>query len=608
MITRLGRLAAALCATLCASVALAIEYSGPITITAGGTYTGNWRSDNPDTPAVRVQTTAPVTIVNSNIRSSGVGITNGGSGINLTVRNTMILGAHPGGDNRLPRRNVNVENAKNFVFENNHVEGGGGLHLLKFTGSGGTNETIRIRFNTFKNMEARRTVPGGLWSTASDTRTMTKHPAIQLNQVRGLANIDIAWNQIWNEPWISRTEDTISIYLSSGTSVSPIRIRNNFIFGAYAGNPIDDNFTGSGVMMDGSDDSVQTNNTAHVRIEDNQIIGTSNCAIGIPVGYEIKASGNRFLSSGRLDTGEWIKAQNVGIYIQNRESNQYFSGNYAENNAGGWLRIGATGSIINYPTWTPISPRSLVFGSNTTLYSPSTLTRAVELAEIDAWTTKLVNNNISLGVPGAVVRTLGANADSFVTAGSPDSASGGTAAGLLVKSQGSTMSLARKGYFRFSLSGYSGAQMQAAVLRLTLSQLQWASGDVSGGLRFHLYGLNVGSTAGGGRLGADWTESALTWNNAPANNSTGNSVNVGTGTSNGGQARFIQTVHVVHPRKENHLISFFGPELDAFLDTGRGGNVTFIVVRDGGSNDTNTAFASRENTGFAKPQLTFTTR
>ena len=38
----------------------AIVYSGPIVITSGGTYSGNWQSTSPGTAAVTIKTTSPV--------------------------------------------------------------------------------------------------------------------------------------------------------------------------------------------------------------------------------------------------------------------------------------------------------------------------------------------------------------------------------------------------------------------------------------------------------------------------------------------------------------------------------------------------------------------
>ena len=55
----------------------------------------------------------------------------------------------------------------------------------------------------------------------------------QLDKVRHLAGVEIAWNEVINEPGNSAVEDNISIYLSSGTPQSPIRIHDNFIRGAF---------------------------------------------------------------------------------------------------------------------------------------------------------------------------------------------------------------------------------------------------------------------------------------------------------------------------------------------------------------------------------------
>lgn len=47
------------------------SYSGPVVITKGGTYTGNWESRDTNVPAIEVNTDQPVVIINSNIRGAG---------------------------------------------------------------------------------------------------------------------------------------------------------------------------------------------------------------------------------------------------------------------------------------------------------------------------------------------------------------------------------------------------------------------------------------------------------------------------------------------------------------------------------------------------------
>ena len=62
-----------------------VDWSGPIVITEGGTYSGNWQSTDAKTPAVTVATTAPVIIENAHIRSVGSLIKTTVAGTNLTV-------------------------------------------------------------------------------------------------------------------------------------------------------------------------------------------------------------------------------------------------------------------------------------------------------------------------------------------------------------------------------------------------------------------------------------------------------------------------------------------------------------------------------------------
>ena len=66
-----------------------------ITITRGGTYTGNWQSTDPNLPAVKVDTTDPVTIVNSNVKGPGDLIVSDTDHTKITVRNTHGYAVNP---------------------------------------------------------------------------------------------------------------------------------------------------------------------------------------------------------------------------------------------------------------------------------------------------------------------------------------------------------------------------------------------------------------------------------------------------------------------------------------------------------------------------------
>ena len=66
-----------------------IQWSGPLTITQGGTYSGNWKSTNPQTPAVSIATTEPVLIQNSYVTGPNDLISDPVYGNNVTVKNVI---------------------------------------------------------------------------------------------------------------------------------------------------------------------------------------------------------------------------------------------------------------------------------------------------------------------------------------------------------------------------------------------------------------------------------------------------------------------------------------------------------------------------------------
>ena len=69
--------------------------SNTLVITKGGTYTGTWESDDPNTPAVTIKTSDPVIIQNSTITSMGDEIDSAVSHVNLTVNNVKGYGLNP---------------------------------------------------------------------------------------------------------------------------------------------------------------------------------------------------------------------------------------------------------------------------------------------------------------------------------------------------------------------------------------------------------------------------------------------------------------------------------------------------------------------------------
>jgi hypothetical protein len=200
-----------------------------ITITEGGTYSGEWQSLDPGAPAVRIDTDEPVVIENAVIRSRGHLIM-AMDEADVMVRNSRGYGLNPDVEGRAPGRFfASSGRFARVVLENNYLEGTSGIYLHDARANSVSGQTVEILRNRVKNIDGRHSNgAGGFSRTGYDAVQF-----VQLNGVRGLQSAEIAWNQIINKPGESRVEDNISVYLSSGVPHHPIRIHNNYIQGAY---------------------------------------------------------------------------------------------------------------------------------------------------------------------------------------------------------------------------------------------------------------------------------------------------------------------------------------------------------------------------------------
>ena len=146
------------------------------------------------------------------------------------------------------------ESFDSVVIENNDIEGTGGIYLLDYAGNPTSETTVRIVRNRAHNIDGRRS--DGADGFLSDVDLVQ---FVQLDKVRHVPHIEIAWNQVIDDPGRSRVEDVINIYLSSGTRASPIQIHDNYICGAYPANPTARDYSGGGIMLaDGRGRNCQT--------------------------------------------------------------------------------------------------------------------------------------------------------------------------------------------------------------------------------------------------------------------------------------------------------------------------------------------------------------
>ena len=403
---------AVVAATLTVSQAPAgVVYSGPIVITSGGTYSGNWQSDNPDVAAVTIRTTAPVIIENSNLQGKGNLIETAVAHVDLTVRNSRGYGLNPGVAGRVPGRFLDGQSFDNIRIENNYIEGTSGIWLLSFKGQSATGDTVKILNNQVRNIDGRKSDGAGGWLDFN-TRTRISDgykedgyklvQFVQLDKVQNVPGIEIAWNEVINEPGKSRVEDNINIFLSSGTAASPILIHDNYIQGAYTIKPWQDNtsdgtwnydwnFSGGGILLGDGNPTSAGQAAAYVKAYNNQVVSTTNYAIAIAAGHDNVFYSNRMISSDRLPDGRTIVGENSGAYIWNsyKVTASHFYNNSGHDNHVGWLQGSARRDwwVPDATSWTNNNKFSGVITLNT------------EAAELASWKKKLATNHVTIGPP-----------------------------------------------------------------------------------------------------------------------------------------------------------------------------------------------------------------
>jgi hypothetical protein len=402
----------------------ALAYGPPLQITTGGTYSGNWESQDPSVPAVLVNTTDLVVIENCTIQSRSDLIKTGPPGTHVTVRNCAGYGLDPlvagkqRGDFYFGWR------VGSLTLEHNYIEATNfGVVLY---GSDGTNGwqpdgPLVVRFNQAKNLD-------GAPSDGKGGRILTGAPSngsdwgnhfVVLADYQNVQAAEIAWNEIFSEPAISWMGDQILIYSSFGSPSTPIQIHDNYIQGGYPDPPTATLYYSCGITMDGRAQSpfntsgsldTAATATAYVKIHDNQIVSHALCGISLGVGHDNEAYSNRVVSSGQLADGSWFQGYS-GIMVWDvpgyYEPPTVFFNNFAHDNTVGYRFEWAypDPNVFSAP---PVrqdyvltdcaggaSGPSSKCTNNVSL--PDPITSATELNEYILWQQKLSNNHIVVG-------------------------------------------------------------------------------------------------------------------------------------------------------------------------------------------------------------------
>ena len=348
-------------------------------ITRGGTYTGTWTSDDPDAPVVLIRTRQPVVLEHCTFSGPGNLIETRIEHADVTVRDCRGTGRPSTLRGRPPGRFLTAESFDRIVIENNDLENSAGIYLLTYAGDFAPDHTIKILRNRARNIDGRKSDgKGGFLDEAVERQF------VQLDKVRHLGGIEIAWNEVVNEPGRSGCEDVINIYLSSGISRSRIHIHDNFIQGSYPPNPLSSEYSGGGILLgDGSSATIE-GASGFVEADHNQVLDTTNYGIAISAGHDSVFHDNRILSIGSLPDGRRLAAQNTGAYIWDihhdaNKSPPTFFNNRGHHNLIGWAR----GEGRN-DWWVPDASQ---WKNNT--HWPGQLTRQLEADERSLWDKKV---------------------------------------------------------------------------------------------------------------------------------------------------------------------------------------------------------------------------
>ncbi len=371
-----------------------IIYQQPIYITKPGTYTGNYKSDDPNTPAILILCYDSVIITACNIVSQGEGIKAYG-GSRLNIHHNNIKGVLPTNGSQYGRA-LNDYQPQTLTFENNYVEHTGGLMVDH------NNENTKsaiIRYNLIRNTDKRKTD-----GSAGDHRAATL-----FNTVTTIAG-EIAWNKFENVVDSSFIEDNINLGNTGGTSTKPISIHDNFIKGAYPAPRIypgagQVDFSGSGITVeDNGGVSAFDQVSRYVNVTNNQVVSVGNGGINVNAGHDISVTGNRIISSGMYPDGMQSNAfwgagacwNGSGLPITS-----FFNVVY-KNNTVGYARPdqntvykGQTLKGRNDWVQVPGSPYNINPDDNISL--PNPITMSTELKEDTIWTAKLIANRITIG-------------------------------------------------------------------------------------------------------------------------------------------------------------------------------------------------------------------
>jgi len=360
-----------------------------LVVRRGGIYSGTYRSTDSRVPCIRIETSAPVTLRDCLLVGAGNLIHANAGDARLTVLNCRGYGLLPSRDQTRRGRFLEVSSARSVRVEHNYFAQTSGISVYQWNGDGSTAESLTIRYNQCRNLDGRLRDGGEEFCNF-----------LGMNGVTNLANIEIAWNEIINEPDKSLVADNINFYNSGGTLDSPLRLHDNYIQGAYPYPASSSHYAGSGITLDGNARSPLAA-TAYIDAYHNQVVSTCNAAMNIAAGHDNYLHDNRIVACGRQTNGTKLVTNWAATAIWNayQQPPGTFYNNRITNNTIGYVHWGGH---LPYPDRQDLSP-SACTPCTTNIHLPNPITLRTEQAEWARWHYKLQQQGLRVGP--ALVRT-----------------------------------------------------------------------------------------------------------------------------------------------------------------------------------------------------------
>jgi hypothetical protein len=356
----------------------AVSWSGPIVITSGGTYSGNWQSTDSATPAVTVATNAPVVIENAHIRGVAGLVKTTVKGADLTIRNSVGAALNPAAKGQASGVFLETTSPVRLDVENNYIENASrGVLVHGYSGNRDGQQTIVIRGNRARNLNGLLSDGKGGYLPAASTDATSRF--IELDNVQAVPGIDLGWNEVINYPGLSLVADNIAVRNSGGTANQPTEIHDTFLMGQDA-------YSGGGIKTESTLGASAEAAPAFNNIHDNQVVGAVSYGIEFAGGHDNVAANNRVISSKLDSDGTRITVPSAGMVNVDGTNTMH-------DNIVGWNCWTCSYSGYRKDQYFPASPGD--YSNNVVL--PQSPTNQSAAQEYQFWMNKMASAGISIG-------------------------------------------------------------------------------------------------------------------------------------------------------------------------------------------------------------------